>query len=519
MRSFGFDYFVGRAEVLTEMANVARIFNHISPSFNEVYKQLLPLFFSVGKLPKNNCKDKTLKYLIYFLGKLNENVGSDVPDLGSDEDLALDPKAYIKRGKYKDEFDGGATLDVEYSGKSDPITNLIERMSGKGRNFGNAQLQKIDTVEKLYAKDPEYAESEEFKNLVFDHDNIRQFADAERVSPISNFSFGTARTKEKLHGKDIEDIHNIQTSIPDLLRQINKLNVKKIRSLTKNLGNYNTPEQSEPVQAEESGDVQNIQTDNISIITSAIEYLKDYSNELQNEFLKARQKNPKMSPDGYFQKDSDLQLFNSDKGDKYWDYLINAYKAVTKGIDIEKFNKQMDNMSSKNPQDSHIFKMLKQIVAREVKNARQSDSFDAEILANRTSAVPNTEYVGYFPDVLDEVLKTPEDKKAFDEFYKAQQITIGQQMERLQKKLDILTAGDPDEFKKGTERFWKIRKKDPMANVEFTPAGQEEEDEEYDIMDTFVESLQSTYYKPKGQFVDRGFKKYSNYAQWLMNND
>ena len=131
----------------------------------------------------------------------------------------------------------------------------------------------------------------------------------------------------------------------------------------------------------------------------------------------------------------------------------------------------------------------------------------------------SNDYPGYSKQVLNSLLTTPETRKAFAEWYRVMYKKREYERDQVDKTiLSQIRTSDPQpeqEFEdfpedKGAE----------MVSYDFDPFKAFDEDEEDSYVSKYMtEQIQrDSLNKPRGQFVDRGFKKVQNYHQWMMRN-
>lgn len=126
------------------------------------------------------------------------------------------------------------------------------------------------------------------------------------------------------------------------------------------------------------------------------------------------------------------------------------------------------------------------------------------------------DYPGYSKKILDNFLTTIDLKKAFAEWYRIMYKKRVYDAEKVNKIItsDISksnTQEDPTDNLPEDNDF-------EMADYDFDPFKDEEDEESYVTQYMTEQVRKDSFNKPKGQFVDRGFKKVKNYHQWLMRN-
>ena len=150
---------------------------------------------------------------------------------------------------------------------------------------------------------------------------------------------------------------------------------------------------------------------------------------------------------------------------------------------------------------------------------------DIEIIDDEEQPDPATgNYPGYNREILDSVLKTPEDWKMFNDYYTALMIQRKQQTMDLERKISRqMERLEGQQMNVALQQSLNRQNEKQKQGVEFTPNETPSEDEEiaesYNgyMFDWIRKDLK--FPNPKGKFVDRGTVKARNYYDWLMINE
>ena len=499
MRSFGFDYFVKRGELLTEMAPPTKVFLGVGPEFNNLFSKLIKDQHAQGVTDAG-----TRQVIVYrfILDTLNEF------------------------GNLMTNEDGELMTSLE----------IAKSLEGK-TNHGGVKAAAI----RLVNQHAELARNPKVMEFLANPENIQRFKDYTGLGPngksTSNRRVGKENELVDVTGKGISDYEQSTSKVRDLIMMMNKvMGNRKKRKL----------EQSGQLVPETPTGDYNPNVDYAYAIVDAIETILDSKNEYSQEVKSGEIELDELPREVQV-------LVNSKTAESDLNYLKGMYeKTITDKTgstpeEFQTFLGKLKGIKGMTPERASVFDLLLQEI---------EDLESHELLNIETS---ESQYPGYDPDVVAKYLDSPDKQEAFDDWYrshtqwrkakneKLEQLLINKMIDLqiklnpklqganndeifinpeiqqymgsiqgYQKKLDSETDPKKEEFYQA--KIEDLQKK--IADVrQRKNQPQVPEEQEEDIMDTFVESLQSNYYKPKGQFVERGFKKYPNYAQWLMNND
>jgi len=498
MRSFGFNYFVGRAEVLTEMARPASLFNFVSPEFNQIYASLLKTQQAQGIIDIATRQIIVWRFLIDTINEFGEVYHNEEGELST-------------------------SLEI------------VRELTG-ATNHG--ALSKA--VVKVLQDNIEIARNPKFSEFVSQPENIEKFksyigfgADAKSTS---SRRMGKENELQSVTNKGITEYEQSTSKVRDLVLTMNKIMGNRKKRKLEQSGQE--VQQTSTVDYDPNIDFAYGIVDAIeTVLDSRNEYLQEVqSGEIELDELPREVQN----------------LVSSKSAEADLNYIKGMYekmitdKTGTTPEEFETFIGKLKGIKGMTPERASIFDLLMNEI---------SDLESHELLNISTS---ETQYPGYDTDVIAKVLDDSDKKESFDEWFrthtqwrkakneKLEQLLMNK-MISLQIKLNPKLQGadnneeffnpaiqqlmtsiqgyqkmmdkttDPNKEQQILKKIEQIQAK--IAEIRGNKNNPPPEEQEEDIMDTFVESLESSYYKPKGQFVDRGFKKFSNYAQWLMNND
>lgn len=498
MRSFDFNYFVKRGEILSEMARPASLFNFVSPEFNQIYANLLKNQQSQGVSEVATRQIIVWRFLIDAINDFGEIYHNEDGELATSSEICK-----------------------ELTGAS---------------NHG-ALSQAVVTVLK---DNINITRSSKFTQYISDPENIERFKNYAGFG-VSKSSSSRRKGRENeltdVTGHGISEFEQTTSNARDLVLTMNKImgNRKKKRLIDSGV--------------ESSGRVSDDYNPNIDYahsIVDAIETIFDSKNEYTQEIQSGQIELDELP--------RDVQLLvNSKSADGDLNYIKGMYETMisdntgTTPEEFDIFLSKLKGMKGMTPERSKIFDLL----STEIANLDNHELID----------IPESEqkYRGYDTDVIEKILDTPEKREAFDNWFrkntswrKAKNDKLEQQLinkiitlqiqlnpklqgmdndelfvnpaiqqymasiQGYQKMLDTVT--DPEKEQKIIKKIEEIQAKISQIRGNGKNPLPEEQEEDF-VMESFVESLNSTFYKPNGRFVDRGFRKHSNYGQWLMNND
>lgn len=497
MRSFDFNYFVKRGEILNEMARPVSLFNFVSPDFNQIYANLLKSQQTQGVSEVATRQIIVWRFLIDAINDFGEIYHNEEGELATSLEICK-----------------------EITGAS---------------NHG-ALSQAVVTVLKDNIKIPK---SPKFGQYISDPENIERFKNYAGFG-VSKSSSSRRKGRENeltdITGQGISEFEQTTSNARDLVLTMNKVmgNRKKKKIIDSGVGS----------SAGVSDDY-NPNIDYAHSIVDAIETIIDSKNEYIQEVRSGQIEIEELPRDVQV-------LVNSKSADADLNYIKGMYETMisdntgTTPEEFDIFLSKLKGMRGMTPDRSSIFDLL----STEISNLDDHELID----------IPDSErkYKGYDTDVVDKILDTPEKKEAFDDWFrkntswrKAKNDKLEQQLiskmislqiklnpklqgidndemfmnpaiqqymvsiQGYQKMLDTVT--DPEKEQKIIKKIEEIQAKISQIRGNTKNPLPEEQEEDF-VMESFIDSLNSTFYKPNGKFVDRGFKKHSNYGQWLMNN-
>ena len=503
MRSLGFDYFVKRAELLTEMARPASLFNFVSPEFNQIYAKLMKDQQAQGIADNGTRQLVVWRFLIDTINEFGEVYHNEEGELATSLEIAK------------------------------------QLVGGNRTNHG--ALSKA--VQKVLQDNIQIARNPKFTEFISQPENIERFKSYIGFSPDSKSTSSRRMGKENelvdVTGKGITEYEQSTSKVRDLVLTMNKIMGIRKKKKIDQTGQVTTTQENPSIDFDPNidfayGIVNAIET----VLDSRNEYLQEVqSGEIELDELPREVQN----------------LVNSKSAEADLNYIKGMYekmitdKTGTTQEEFQNFINKLKGIKGMTPERAAIFDILLNEI---------SDLESHELLDIPTS---ETQYQGYDADVVAKVLDTPEKKEAFDGWFRTHTQWRKAKNEKLEqllmnKLIDVQIKLNPklqgannndmhinpaiqqlmvniQGYEKLLDKTTDPKKEEQILNkIQQIQAKIAEirgnknqpeipEEQEEDIMDTFVESLQSKYYKPKGQFVDRGFKRFTNYAHWLMNND
>jgi len=503
MEKFGFDYLLKRQELLTEMPRPNDWVREIAAAdedrkpkwlkWNNFYEKTLNTMHSVGKVPVPNTREKTLVYLISLLGGDDVGTGnggvSDMVDRLTIPNKRLNPKYEKWLGTRKD----------------------------------TKQMRKAYVLNMLVKDNLDYATSDEFMESTLDPDNIVSYVESPLgiVPQNSNYGLGMTRRKEDLHKMDIKQIGRVKTDGYALAKQIHKL-MRKMRGK-----NYKL----EPEEGEDDSDLTPDYYYAASIEEELAQigaYVSNYSgsNETKDTSIWGNTNKSVVDPQNsvqwrlYFGKNLSLEDFMVVSN------YIKKTNASKNGLNTELMTKFTNVIGQHSPILSKLGNYLMTVAEQSVEVLDTDESND---------------YPGYDNRALTKVLTDEEKQDLFDDWYQLrqrEQAAINKryvdEAEREQAKLDreSMAMGDKpaaaksidDEiaalYQKGyasnnLAEIQRIKKKIARLQAQLE---QGEEDEET-VMGYMTEQIsKDSHFNPRGEFVERGFKRPVNYNHWMHIN-
>jgi len=542
MAKYGFDYFVKRGEILSEMANIDKRLVNAVPESNvgslayDLRNQVGKIMkvggvtnsdgFEVAGFPQNVRQNRVLRYFLYMASRMDET--ADVDPMEDDADGYYEAKSSEEIGHKAKELVGipEGTPFKKFVGENGEI------YPNMGRLYSGATVKAIQN-------DPEYISSPEFKEKLLDPTNIADYMSKGRVAAHSIYSVAKAKQQEELFNAPIEDVHSSQMGIKEIVGKIHRaIGYEKMKKSP----NTQEPTPSKKVDNNFTGNVDNILESINQWITvkSAIDKIVNAKMDLggdenENTMQKLSYFNDNVLggklPVTYI---ASLALLPRDKiGNTLLEDLYEQFEDLKEtGISVEDFQQEIEDMKSYLPEPTHP---TLELILNDIIQAPASTE--------------SNEFPGYDEKILNEFLKTPEDVEGFRKWYKWYKIQLVKELEiskerKAAKKSEFKSEpGEIDLLRRNyidfLERWKKINKDnakkyadslrvdDPegdklMKHYNISPEDIGDDHMASKVRSTHGESYVMNYMteqvqkdnlnKPKGEFKDRGFKKPTNYS-------
>jgi hypothetical protein len=550
MSEYGFDYFVSRRNVLVEMAAPDKSLEKIFANREDIKNKLLSIRANlnlkmkrggftnsegevVPGLPDNVRTNRVLRYIVYMLLGMGEDKNVDFEDDTNIED-------FVKRNNEEIISKCADVLDIpsDENWRKYPYDDK----SKIGIDLSDPdKLYRAATI-KLIMDNPNLILSQDFERKILDPTNIANFVKPNRTAMHSGYSINKARELESFHGKSIKDIHASQMDIKDIVTKVNRaMYAKSMRKYPKALDTIETT----------SPDKHNNFMNNVLDILASLTDWIDIKSALDkivgtNINLDHVDSEDVIEKIGYFNNQvlggglaatymASLAFLPHDRtGNTLLDDLYEQfYDLKDDGISLEDFKKEIDDIKSYTPEESHptLDLIVNDVMSQVPTEASQKSK----------------EFAGFDEDVIQKFITTSEEKEAFKRYY----VWLLKEMERnieiKSAKLEKLKHGDDmssaemSDFRKNYAIFMskvgktaKNKSDKELSKYGLSPEDLEsgdmdvqhhaeiskpyEQNESY-VMNYMTEQVSKDRFKSHGEFKDRGFKKPMNYAHWLMIND
>lgn len=456
MRNYGFDYLVGQAKILNEMAQqsiyqkMAGVEGGDSPylKFNQIWSAVIK---EIAKRSGQAAAQRlAIDYVIINVAKMVSGekiqgsfVGTRTTNFAKEHREEYENWWYSHKGKR--------------SAKYGPMAQ-----SNHKKEFYLIQLVK---------QNPEAATSEKLQKTLLNDKNIETFLnkpggyDASLNSSTAGFA---KKSKEEMFGKELPEILKGMGAVMPLLKQINKL-MAKLRKGKWEEGNQEFEATQSPsmILADKMLDLASIM--GAKAVDTVDKNVSPLSAKTEMET------NPKL----YFMKNlTKNQISQIAAGiEQLIDNKI--------GVDRDTWRKKADQIGKKvSPIYGQFMTFL--LDNAELEEDKQID--ESEI------------YQGYDSRVLEKVLNSDEKWEIFDQWYAMEKT----RREKQNVRQNIADVGDVGEFNKALDKR----------------LGKGKEESEEGVMGYFTEQVfRDSFTDERGVFVERGFKKPKNYAHWLAINE
>lgn len=545
MEKYNFDYYIQRAEILSEMANLPKKLLSIGPAGEKMYQY---------KKIINNVMKSGGSYTD------EDGVEIDVPGLPSGKGTPLQNRGnrYIIRAisglmdEVPEDYEN-ARDENDFTGGGDELTKKaleILGLAGEQRwrerakqEFGivNSGDLYSRAIEKWTAENQEKVLSDEFGKWLTDSKNILEYL-SPPVRKASHTAYGQRKTaeKEELYGMDLEDLHSIISSIAPYLKKIHELQGygrrKKLQM---------TPGSSKKMTGSDEG-INNAGTKNVAIILAVLENLiaakAMFSTVIKNNVPTGVDFNEILNTDNPNELDENARQILGV-------ILQQAVAANERYLDNEFSDTEISALLKLNPESQYadlLTEMLEffeelvetgltvEEIQKELK-FYQSSILDPKIypiigklntdLLSYTDEEPNVEYPEYSQEILTKVLTSPELQQSFKLWYT--KVYLPTKIKKLQKEIQTreFSKGGREALPGETTKM-QNRANDKSKKLEELEAEYENPEYAGDIKKSYSESyvmgymteqVQKDKFKPRGEFKDRGFKRPRNYAEgkWM----
>lgn len=509
MSEYGFNYFLERSQVLTEMARPVSVFTTIDPGLAPIQDTYIKLMNQVGPIVGKDTGKRQFFIYAYLLSNLMEVI---------DPDLDMDVGAFAS----------------EITGRTQRDFNTM-----KAGFLKAAQLHK------------DIVNSPDFAQQALDQNNIEQYYRNREIVGGSRRT-GYKNEVQNTLGTTAEDFQSISNEAQPIVAALNKVmhgrNVS--RGQKGDESKYAKPQQAANSEAA------NPNVDFAYSIIDAIETM------LENKALLQKDIKAGMLDVEDLDRASKI-LAGSKTADGDLGVLKQMYeKMISEGTGTtpEEFTAYLEKLSGLKgitPERAMIFSLLE----NEVEELTSfSDSIKDAQLSHGGSG---KDYTGYDADVIAKILDTPQKAELFDKWYhlntqwrqakneKLEQLWMRQLIQQnffdrkgieddgsnylsadiqalLNQQAKLTQAMGQESRPEKIEAYRKqimniadqIKFKRGEKTTEQPEAQQPEEQEESGVMGYMAEQVGRDAYgcKKNGKFVDRGFRKPVNYAHWLQIN-
>lgn len=479
------EYLQKRSRLLNEMPKASSIWSRMDDGKNK-FNQFNTLYSQVRKalMPYGNAQRMGLDYMIKAI------YGKNLP--GTVNQVATD-----YANKHPEEY----SQWQEHLGKTKG-TKYEKHQSMPRKEFLLTDLVKKN-INKILK--PEFVE------MLLSKESLENFANTPGGTDASVNSFTAAhakRDKEETHGVDLNQYYQQKSGGNELVKQINKLT----RQLKSGKASISTEDDGAL-----SPDV--YYADAISEELSQIaKYIGNGGAEDGGIWGKSKSSNPS-TPDewrAYFGKELSEEDYN------VIDNFIETRITGGQGLTHETMLKVASNLGKKSP----VLKQLGEYLANVASESEEYDSYESR------------DYPGYDERALDKILNTDEKRDAFANWYSIDKVEKEKRnTQDLNKALNQFQS-----YARGREDGSSVKTvEDQIADL-YALAGQADNQKEIQRIKKKIETLQNqpqspdeeeegvmgymteqvareALYHPKGEFVDRGFKKFKNYDHWLSHNN
>lgn len=560
MNKISFDYFNKRNTLLTEAERGRPWLEMLAipgkgKKVNEIFNKIGIVMKTGGRIPDpkdpseminvpglrdNTLAHRKLRYFIYMMTKQYENYT-----------FSEDP-TYDDDAEYDDENEGLSPEDVIQSNKS---ANDTYQIALEILGLSDVPAKDRPKPLKLYraaiikfVQDNDYPASPEFEKLALDETTILNYALYNRIIKTSTYSIDKARDIEYRYNMRLEDHNSIVSRIRPLLTLIRKAKGYDERTARKMAS-----------KAEQQSLISNILTDNVTMILAVIDNMNYYYQYVQQAVKQEMAKSNIVDVEDVLidlkreELDLSLPLLNdlyyNTKVPKLLTSLATAYtKQKDVGLEPKSIIEQLETLKANNPKHvlDHIISEFKEMLYRDLLMRKSAKERYSNISTNyNEKSKPFEKYAFAFePKYLIDVIETEQDLKLFDDWFTkiyendlwyAKETTDADLME-----IDIGILPEPNEVAKidaALARLSSKNKKEQPTNqgTEEYPYSDDLEDEygsynddEDDDDDFYKESYVMNYMteqidkdkliKPRGKYIDKGYKKVKNYNHWLRLN-
>jgi hypothetical protein len=492
MSKYGFDYFLQRTELISEMARSVSTFSGVSPALNNVYDKLMKYLAQKGV---NQNGTRQLIACKWIISEIN-----DATEQYTDED--------------------GEPMDS---------SAIIRQLTGSG-----SPVAARDAAVKVASQNKELANDPKFTESLLDFGRFDTF---QSYALAGNRRQGKENELQDVTGKGISDYEKSTSNVRDLVLTMNKLMGIRKRRKQEASG-------QEVVQTQSADYNPNI--DFAHGILDAIETLQD----TRNEYLKEIQ-----SGEMYLDElPSKIQpLISSKASQADLDYLKSMYtkmisdKTGTTPDEFNAFIQKLQGMKGMTPERSAVFSLLQQEISElnshELLDVPSSESgydgYDPEVVNKVLDTPEKKEAFNDWYSTHTQWRKAKNQK--LEELYTRKMIelsiqsnpklagtrdnkeifinpVIQQLMGTLQQWERRLEGEQNETNRAGIEKKIQAIQKHIAQIRQGQPSDPQEEQEE-NVMSYMTEQiLRDVRTNQKGAMVDRGFKKPINYDHWMEIN-
>lgn len=362
---------------------------------------------------------------------------------------------------------GVTDLTWRYTRKPKTKENTPEFSKWIGDKSQSFQKRKEFTLIQLVKNNIKKATSKKFASTVLDPENIQNFVKTGRVPEGSGFARGMAKQTEDIFNMPVEKIHELRAEIYPTLIKLNRLQSGRNRS-------------------RKGGKVSDI-NDPVNVaktVKSTLEDLLDSKQDIMNRIKQGSQPT------------DDESIILSKFPEKDLISLINTFTKLANGKGIT-----MEDVYSKviQPYQNNQNQVI----------AGFGDLLDLSI--ESFTEVSGEEEKQDFPPYDNDIVYGLLEKGDITD----------EDLKNLKAWLPIASKYKELEDMKGISKDVRGASGDYLSGkVDMGGGGEEEEEDEEDsIMGYMTEQIQKdSLYNPKGEFKERGFKKFQNYNHWLTHN-